>query len=127
MLVACAASPKLDARAVLTASPTPIERDVPVPTGFLLVDRASEDWSNESARYLRHEYRGRADKRAVREFYRRQMPLVRWTLLDDSNVHGSIVMRFQRGTESCRVQIEDRLRGWSRSTVIQVLIAPNKH
>lgn len=90
-----------------------------------MVDQASEDWSNGSVRYLRHEYRGPADKLSVRAFYRKQMPLVRWTLLDDSNVHGRIGMRFDRGAESCTISIEDYSGGWSGGVSVQVLIVPN--
>ena len=111
--------------ATLVASQAPFHRDVPVPTGFRMVDQVSEDWSNGSARYVRHEYRGRADKLAVRAFYRTQMPLVRWSLLDDSNVHGRIDMRFDRGGELCTIGIEDYVSGWSGGVSVQVLIVPN--
>ena len=121
----CRSSQTRARSATLVASHTPFHRDVPVPSGFRMVDQASEDWSNGSVRYVRHEYRGRADKLAVRAFYRKQMPLVRWTLLDDSNVQGRIGMRFDRGGESCTISIEDYSSGWSGAVSVQVLIVPN--
>lgn len=109
----------------LVVSQAPFHRDVPVPAGFRMVDQASEDWSNGSARYVRHEYRGPADKPAIRAFYRKQMPLLRWRLLDDSNVHGRIKMRFDRDGESCTISIEDHSIGWSSGVSVQVLVVPN--
>ena len=108
----------------LEACPTPYERDLPLPVGFELAERSSEDFLTGPLRYLRHTYLGRADKRAVRDFYRRQMPLVRWTPLSDSMVAGCYTMRFERGTETCLVTIEGepgRLAGRVR---VQVIIAP---
>lgn len=107
---------------VATAS---FDRDIPVPRGFRMTEQVSEGWSNGSARYLRHQYVGRADKRGVREFYRREMPLVRWTPVDESSVHGRISMRFHRGSESCTINIEDLRGGWSRRVAVGVLIVPS--
>ena len=73
---------------------------------------------------MRHRYRGRADKCAVRGFYREQMPLVRWVPISDGNVHGRITMRFQRGTESCTITIEEERRGLSRYAAVEVLVVP---
>ena len=65
----------------LIASSRPYEPDVPIPVGFRLVDEASEDRSTGVSRlYLRHLYHGKADKHAVRGFYREQMPLARCLL-----------------------------------------------
>ncbi len=108
----------------LLPAANPYDADVPVPAGFRLVDEASEDWSNGSARYLRHRYRGRADKSAVRTFYREQMPLVRWTPISDGNVHGSVTMRFQRDGESCTITIEQERYGLTRYAAVDVLIVP---
>ena len=124
-ILGCRSSQTRARSAKLVASQAPFHRDVPVPAGFRMADQASEDWSNGSARYVRHEYRGRADKLAVRAFYRKQMPLVRWSLLDDSNVHGRIKMRFDRGGESCTISIEDHSSGWSSGVAVRVLIVPN--
>jgi hypothetical protein len=108
----------------LIASQTPYERDIPLPAGFRLIDRSSEDWASASLRYLRHRYRGQADKYAVREFYRTQMPLVRWSQVSDNNVHGRYTMRFVRGTESCVVTIHDGGALAAHRAVVEVIITP---
>lgn len=110
--------------AALVASPQPYERDIPLPRGFRLVEKSSEDWSAGPVRYLRHRYRGRADKAAVFRFYREQMPLVRWTQISGGNVHGRYSLRFERKTESCRVTIEDRPSITLGQVIIEVLISP---
>lgn len=103
----CVAPSPAGNNGLLAPSPRPYEADLPVPIGFALADQSSEDWSDGSIRYLRHRYVGRADKQSVRAFYRRQMPLVRWTAISDNLVPGRITMRFERADEACTVTIED--------------------
>lgn len=131
LLVGCAANSS-DARrgrgftgwARLVAHPRPVEPDIPLPVGFRLVDRASEDHRSAGFQrlYLRHEYEGKADKHAIRSFYREQMPLARWRLLSDANVKGDFSMRFEKGTESCTIQITDRTTVFSKTASIRVLV-----
>lgn len=124
LAVGCAgsASNKHDVR--LIASAKPYEPDIPIPNGFKLVDPASEDRSTGVSRlYLRHLYTGQADKYAVRSFYREQMPLARWTMVSAGNVRGVCTLRFEKGNESCDIEIRDAGKGLGRHTEIQVLIA----
>ena len=110
--------------AALVASRRPYAQDIPLPAGFRLADQSSEDWSGGSVRYLRHRYRGRADRFSVRKFYRDQMPLVRWTLVSDGNVPGRCTMRFERGAESCTVVIEQDAPRRLRGVRVDVTITP---
>ena len=108
----------------LIASSRPYEADVPIPVGFKLVDEASEDRSTGVARlYLRHLYRGRGDKHAVRNFYREQMPLARWVKVSDGNVQGKITMRFEKSNESCTIEIRESAGRVSTCTEVQVLVS----
>ena len=109
--------------AALAPSPQPYDADIPVPEGFRLVENSCEDWAAGPIRYLRHRYRGRADKLAVRRFYRDQMPLVRWAAAGDGGVHGRYTMRFERGTESCTITIDEAHGPFGRVTV-DVLVTP---
>lgn len=120
----CAAPVDADHAVKLVPVASPYDPGIPVPVGFRLIDESSEDWSSGPTRYLRHRYRGRADKRAVRAFYREQMPLVRWTPISDGNVQGRITMRFQRGQESCTIIVEAGRWGLFRDAVVEVLISP---
>jgi hypothetical protein len=118
----CAQSPKVNPHARLIAG-RPFEPDVPVPARFNMVEQASEDRSTGTNRlYLRHVYHGQADKFAIRNFYRQEMPLARWTKVSDGNIKGVITMRFEKGDESCTVNITDAgTRG--SGAEIQVVIA----
>ncbi len=124
LMPGCAGAQRGDRSVALVPSREPFVADVPLPEGFRLVERSCEDWSSASIRYVRHRYRGRADKAAVHRFYRKQMPLVRWTPVSGGNVHGRRTLRFERRAESCTVTIQDAARSLSGEVVVEVLITP---
>jgi len=84
----------------------PIE-DLPVPIGFYLDEDKSRNFTAAGARYVDHAFKGRADKFAVGRFYKRQMPISRWTLVTDMFVQGDIVLDFEKDTERCRINVSD--------------------
>lgn len=100
---------------------TPFLTGVPVPNGFKLVDRLSEDYESGSSRFARHQYSGSGDIMAVRDFYTDQMPLMGWSLISNQNVKGVIQMRFEKKTEECTVEIEGGTFG---RVTIQVIVKP---
>jgi hypothetical protein len=89
----------------LVAKARPSIADVPEPIGFKLDERRSRYFAAAGARYVDHLYKGRGDKYAVGRFYKRQMPISRWTLVTDRFVQGGIVLDFEKETERCVVQI----------------------
>ncbi len=110
----------------LIASGKPYEQDLPLPAGFAIVERAMEDHSTGQTRtYLRHLYAGGADKFAVRNFYREQMPLVRWAKVSDSAIKGEFSMRFAKGNEVCEINIRDNPKKLElgKKTLVQVMVA----
>ncbi len=124
LLAGCGRPGVIRPGAVLAPCPRPYEADIPLPEGFVLVDQSSEDWSSGPARYVRHRYLGRADKYAVRKFYREQMPLVRWTPIDDGNVEGRYTLRFERRNESCIITIADDAGSASQRVIVEAMITP---
>jgi len=108
----------------LRPSPDPVEADIPIPVGFRLEDRSSEDWASGRVRYVRHRYSGIADKYAVRRFYREQMPLVRWSPQSENLVDGRHTLRFKRPRESCTIRVSDADSGRAGAVTVEVLIAP---
>lgn len=106
------------------ASPHPFSDDIPVPAGFALEERTGTQASDGSDRVERHRYAGKADKRAVRDFYIREMPLVRWSLSADAVVHGRYTLVFDRGDRRCTVVIHGSDGGWFRSTYVDVTMSP---
>lgn len=95
--------------------------EVPVPDGFKLVDSHSMDHESAGQRMARHEYRGKGDPFAVRNFYRQQMPQTGWERVSDQSVKGVITMRFEKRREVCTVQIREADFGRS---VINVEVVP---
>lgn len=89
--------------AELIAQPRPPIPDMPVPIGFDLDEGKSRSFAAAGARYIDHLYKGRSDRFAVARFYKRQMPVNRWTLVTDMFVQGDIMLDFEKETERCRV------------------------
>ncbi|MCH7705214.1 MAG: hypothetical protein IIB61_08880 [Planctomycetes bacterium] len=123
---ACAPGPNPRLAAPLVPADRPYVRDLPLPRGFRLVDQSSEDWSGGALRYVRHQYRGGADRHGVRAFYADQMPLARWTPISDRQADGTIVMRFQKNQEACTITIEDKGAGRSRECTVTAVIVPER-
>ncbi len=100
----------------LTATPTPFSLDVPIPAGFRLASRIEE---NRRGRATTHEYIGWADREALRDFYRLEMPLVRWRELDEPVAKDRYLLLFDRGDKTCRISIRSAgLFSFGRSIVV---------
>ena len=104
----------------LVAMRRPPIADLPIPIGFSLKESKSRNFSAAGARYIDHAYDGRADKFAVGRFYKRQMPISRWTLVTDMFVQGDIMLDFEKDTERCRISISDG--GFFGSTRIKMAV-----
>ena len=126
MLALCLAGckgPAGGASKPLTANSPPYIADVPIPGGFKYIDKRSEDRIAGEIRFVRHEYEGRSHPISVRNFYREQMPLSRWTQLSDVNTKGIYTITFEKQRESCCIQIEQRNILGFKKTVIHVTIS----
>ena len=121
----CESPPRGKDQAVrLIASSRAYERDIPLPTGFKIVEPLMEDYSTGQGRtYLRHTYAGSADKFAVRRFYREQMPLLRWVKMSDGAIKGDFSMRFAKGNEVCMIDVRDEVTILGKKTLVQVKVA----
>lgn len=94
---------------------------IPLPTGFKLVDKLSDDQASGGMRMARHTYAGSANARAVSEFYTEQMPLHGWTLVSRMTVKGPMNLRFENKDESATIDI--RPGSFGRVSV-QVCVMP---
>lgn len=95
--------------------------EIPVPDGFYLVDEHSMDHESAGQRMARHEYKGRADPFAVRDFYRQRMPQMGWERVSDQSVKGVITMRFEKKLEACTIQIRS---GYFGQSIVNVEVVP---
>lgn len=110
-----------DSSSRIVARPALDPPDVPIPSGFKPVEEKSSDQSSGAIRSVWHEYRGRMDRAALRNFYRDQMPSYRWGLISDQNVKGEVSLRFEKGDEECVVMIRPA-GGILDETLIRVVI-----
>jgi len=112
---------------VLPSRLNPQERsylsDVPLPGGFQILEKASDDAMTGKRRlYVRHVYEGRGDAYAVRSFYIEHMPQRRWQKVYERGAKGVHTLRFEKGQESCTITIFRPGANWSSLLHIEVLI-----
>lgn len=79
-------------------------QDIPVPAGFRLLQQDSYSFESSSLRACVLRYRGPASVERVINFYKEQMPMYSWTLLNIME-YGDCVMNFERESESCIINI----------------------
>lgn len=119
----------------LVATPRPPIPDLPVPVGFHLDEGRSRNLAAAGVRWVDHLYKGRSDKFAVARFYRRQMPLTRWTLVTEIFSRGDLKVAFERQADRCHITITDgslfhptyiRVELWTAGRVTQPPSPPSE-
>ena len=91
----------------LVAQPDPPFDDLPVPVGFKMVESISRSYESGGARFIDHTYQGRAGKFRVEQFCREQMALEDWKIRSAQMVRGALLIRCEKGNETCDVRITD--------------------
>jgi len=94
--------------------------DIPVPVGFKLVPQQSYSFENSGVRVALLKYKGRGTLDQVLNFYKEQMPLSKWNLLNISE-SGSRMLNFERDTETCIVTMQSQFGG---GTLISLSVGP---
>ena len=74
--------------------------DVPVPVGFKLLAQDSFAFESAGVRTCLLRYRGKANPDQVVNFYKEQMPMYNWALLNVIE-YGERMMNFERENETC--------------------------
>lgn len=93
--------------------------DLPVPSGFTMLAENSYSFESAGVRVGILKYQGRANPDQVVNFYREQMPMYNWELLNVVEF-GNRLMNFERSSESCIINIASR----GNTTVISVSLGP---
>lgn len=78
--------------------------DMPVPAGFRLLARDSYSFESAGMRVGLLKYQGKATLDQVVNFYKEQMPMYNWTLLNITE-YGDCIMNFDREMETCIINI----------------------
>lgn len=87
--------------------------DLPVPANMKIKKSVSDSYEGAGTRDVDYTYTGRVDIRRVHRFYREQMPLNRWQMLNDNYSQGEYWMTFQKNKELCTVIIRKSAIFWT--------------
>lgn len=78
--------------------------DIPVPAGFNLVAEDSYSFESAGVRVGLLKYKGKARPEQVVNFYKEQMPMYNWSLLNVIE-YGQCILNFEREQESCIINM----------------------
>ncbi len=90
--------------------------DVPVPMGFKLLPQESYCFEASGVRMGLLRYHGKGNADLVVNFYREQMAMYNWNLLNVIE-YGQRLMNFDRDAETCIVNI------WPKGSAVDITIA----
>jgi hypothetical protein len=84
--------------------------DIPVPVGFKLLAKDSYAFESFGMRVGVLRYKGKANPDLVVKFYKEQMPMYNWNLLNVVE-YGDRLMNFDRENETCVIGLSPVFRG----------------
>jgi len=93
--------------------------DVPVPTGFKLLAQDSYSFETSGVRVGVLKYQGKANPDQLINFYREQMPMYNWSLLNVVE-YGDRLMNFERENETCIIGLLSK----GKAVTIRVSLCP---
>ncbi|MBN2561481.1 MAG: hypothetical protein JXQ75_11185 [Phycisphaerae bacterium] len=111
---------------VREASASPYVRDLPLPAGFRLDERRSEEKVTAGSRFVKHVYEGNDGLQAVKNFYQHYMPQSNWELTKQSLDKGVYLLNYRKGPEVCEIRIERMPSGiFDAVTQVRATIQPS--
>jgi hypothetical protein len=81
--------------------------DLPIPIGFKMLAEDSYSFESSGMRVGLLRYKGKATLEQVVNFYKEQMPMYSWALLNITE-YGDCIMNFERESESCIISISPK-------------------
>ncbi len=81
--------------------------DIPVPAGFKIIPLDSYSFETAGVRVGVLRYQGKAKPEQAVNFYKEQMPMHNWNLLNVIQ-YGEMLLNFDRETETCIIQLIPR-------------------
>ena len=81
--------------------------DVPIPIGFKALPQSSYFFESSGVRVGVLKYQGKANADQVVNFYKEQMPMYNWALLNVIE-YGERLINFERENESCIISLEPK-------------------
>ena len=96
--------------------------DVPIPVGLKPLPQISYSFENAGARVAVLKYQGRANIDQVINFYKEQMPLFNWNLINIIE-YGQRLLNFEKENETCIITIQ--VAGfWNEEAQITISLGP---
>lgn len=93
--------------------------DIPIPGGFRPLPQNSYSFESSGVRVGVLKYRGKVNPDQVVNFYKEQMPMYNWVLLNVIE-YGQRMMNFDRETESCIISLEPK----GSATILTISLGP---
>ncbi len=78
--------------------------DIPVPAGFKIMPQDSYSFESAGVRVGVLKYQGKANSDRVVNFYKEQMPMYNWNLLNVVQ-YGEMLLNFDRDSETCIIRL----------------------
>ena len=93
--------------------------DIPVPDGFKFIANQSFAFQTQDLRVGLLKYEGKADPDAIVQFYKEQMPLYNWKVVNLIE-YGKRLLNFEKNGQSAVVTIEPR----GTKVIITIAVSP---
>ena len=93
--------------------------DIPVPAGFKFLPQGSYSFESSGVRVAVLKYQGKASAEQLTNFYKEQMPIYNWNLLNIIE-YDQRLMNFERETETCIVNLLPK----GSSTLLTISLGP---
>ena len=107
---------RLEPQAILKFS------DLPIPTGLKPLPQTSYSFENAGIRVAVLKYQGRANIDQVINFYKEQMPMYNWNLINIIE-YGQRLLNFERENETCIITMQ--VAGfWNEDTLVTISLGP---
>jgi hypothetical protein len=81
--------------------------DIPVPVGLKPMPQSSYSFQSAGVRVGVLQYRGKGNAEQVIAFYREQMPMYNWSLINVTE-YGQRILNFERESESCIITLQPK-------------------
>jgi len=107
---------RLEPQAILKFS------DVPIPEGLKPLPQTSYSFENAGVRVAVLKYQGRANIDQLINFYKEQMPMYNWNLINIIE-YGQRLLNFERENETCIITIQ--VAGfWNEEALVTISLGP---
>lgn len=93
--------------------------DIPVPVGLKLIPQDSYSYESGTVRIALLKYQGKVNTDQVVNFYKEQMPMFKWNLLN-SIEYGQRLLNFEREEETCIINLLPK----GATTIVTISLGP---